>query len=598
MGTSVFLNGSLIGETEDKDMFIHEFKNKRRSGVIPNELNIRYDEVSDEIRINSDGGRVRRPLIVVEKGKPKLTEEHIRKLSEGKIKWNDLIENGVIEYLDADEEENALVAMTDEDITKEHTHVEINPVVILGLPASLIPFAEYNRGDRVNFGAKMAGQSLGIYLANYPIRTDTKSNILAYPQVPLVMTDTYPIIGLNKRPAGQNVVIALMCYEGYNMEDAVIVNKASIERGFGCSYFFRTYQTEEKRYWGGQEDEIKIPEKDIRGYRSEKAYAHLEEDGIIPPEMEVNSGDVIIGKVSPLRFLGRGEFMTGIHNRRETSVTIRHGERGVVDRVFITENGDGDKLVKVVIRDQRVPELGDKFASRHGQKGVIGLILPEEDMPFTSDGITPDIIMNPHSIPSRLTVGQLLEMLGGKVGALNGRMVNGTSFSGEKEADLRKELEKLGFKNNGKEILYNGMTGEMMEVEIFTGIIYYQKLEHMVANKIHARSRGPVALLTKQPTEGRAKEGGLRLGEMEKDCLIAHGASLLLRERFSSDMVKLEVCKKCGVVAVKDYIKNKVYCPLCKGSDTEEVEMSYAFKLLLDELKSLLIYPKIRLSEM
>lgn len=595
--TDIFLNGALIGETETNGKFLEEFKRKRRGGVIPEEMNIYFDKKEDEIYINTDSGRARRPLIVVENGKSKLNKEHIEKMEKGEIGWSDLLKTGVIEYLDAEEEENAYVAIKEEELTEDHTHLEINPITILGISASLIPFGEYNRGDRVNFGAKMTGQSLGLYLMNYPLRTDTKCNILVHPQTPLVTTDTYSVMGFENHPSGQNVVIALLSYEGYNMEDAVVMNKNSIERGLGRSYFFRTYTTEEMRYWGGQEDEIKIPEKDVRGYRSEKAYSHLSEDGIIYPEQEVGSGDVLVGKVSPLRFMEREEFAVGMQNKREASLTVRHGESGVVDKIFLSESSDGNKLVKVTTRDSRVPELGDKFASRHGQKGVIGLIAREEDMPFSESGITPDIILNPHSIPSRLTVGQLLEMISGKTGALDGSKINGTPFNKTGEEDIRKKLKELGFRSDGKERLYNGKTGEILKAEIFIGMIYYQKLEHMVANKMHARSRGPVALLTKQPTEGRAKEGGLRLGEMEKDCLVAHGASVLLKERFSSDEVELPICKECGLTAVRDYTKDELYCPVCGKSEITEVKMSYAFKLLLDELKSMMLYPKLNIGE-
>ncbi|MCD6367861.1 MAG: DNA-directed RNA polymerase subunit B [Candidatus Aenigmarchaeota archaeon] len=586
-----------MGETRNPEGLVNEIRELRRSGKLPNEVNVYYDEVSDEILINTDGGRLRRPLIVVENGRPKLKNKHIEDLKSGKITFDDLIAEGVIEYLDPDEEENSYIALRPEDVTKHHTHLEINPLIIFGLSSSLIPYGEYDRGDRVNYGAKMIGQSLGFYLSNFLVRTDTKSNMLLYPQVPLITSDTFDIFNLDKHPSGQNVVIALLCYEGYNMEDAIIFNKGSIERGLGRSFFFRTYTTEETRYGGGQVDEIKIPEKDVRGYRSEKAYANLEEDGIIAVETPVSSGDVLVGKTSPLRFLGRDEFLSSIQNRRETSTVLRHGEKGIVDKVIITENQDGNRLVKVTVRDLRIPELGDKFASRHGQKGVIGLIIPEEDMPFTEDGIVPDVIMNPHSIPSRLTVGQLLEMLGGKVAALRGKKANGTMFNGEKEHDLRKQLLKLGFRSDGKEVLYNGITGKKMEVEIFIGMIYYQKLEHMVANKIHARSRGPVALLTKQPTEGKANEGGLRLGEMEKDCLLAHGAPILLKERFSSDEVEVPVCTKCGSIGYYDWKKNKTVCPMCKKSKLVNVKMSYAFKLLIDELKSMMIFPRIRVGE-
>ncbi len=591
-GYLVFLDGNPIGWVAS-DEIVYEIRKKRRNGLINHEINIAVFPEMREIRINTDSGRVRRPLIVVENGRPKLKQEHIEKLKAGEISWNDLIASGVIEYLDAEEEDNALVALKEEELTEEHTHLEISPLCALGLDASLIPFPEYNRGDRVNYGAKMIGQSIGLYQSNFFVRTDTKCNVLNYPQLPIVRTNSFEISGFDKHPAGQNVVIAVMSYKGFNMEDALVFNKASIERGLFCSTFFRTYTAEERRYSGGQEDVIGIPEKDVRGYRSEEEYAHLPEDGIINPETEVKEGDVLVGRVSPLRFLSPTSLAGAIGNRRETSVTLRHKEKGIVDRVFLTETETGTKYVKVVVRDWRVPEVGDKFASRHGQKGVIGLIVPQEDMPFSASGVIPDVIFNPHGIPSRQTIGHLLEILAGKVAALEGRIVNASGFEGEKEFDLREALRKLGFRSDGKEKFYNGITGEVFEAEIFTGVIYYQKLDHMVADKIHARSRGPVALLTKQPTEGRAKEGGLRLGEMEKDCLIAHGAALVLKERFSSDETEVPVCKDCGMVAIDDKVKNIKYCPICRGSNIVMVKMSYAFKLMLDELKAMGIYPKI-----
>jgi DNA-directed RNA polymerase subunit B' len=339
-----------------------------------------------------------------------------------------------------------------------------------------------------------------------------------------------------------------------------------------------------------------VPEKDTRGFRSEEDYSRLDEDGIISPEIKVNSEDVLVGRVSPLRFLSANELMSGIANMRETSSVLRHGEKGVVDRIYMTETGNGNKYIKIAVRDLRIPELGDKFASRHGQKGVIGYISSEEDMPFTSSGMIPDIILNPHSIPSRQTIGQMLEILSSKLGALSGKQIDASAFHKMNEKELRESLRLLGFRNDGKEVLYNGITGEKYEVEIYTGMIYYQKLDHMVANKIQARSRGPVTLLTRQPTEGKAKEGGLRLGEMEKDCLIAHGAVLALKERFDSDKISVPICKDCGLFARWDRAKDKYICPLCKGADIVEIEMSYAFKLLLDELKTMMIYPKLNVS--
>jgi DNA-directed RNA polymerase beta subunit len=421
---------------------------------------------------------------------------------------------------------------------------------------------------------------------------------MLYPQKPLVYTHAHKITNYEKHPNGMNVILAVACYRGYNTEDAIIMNQSSIQRGLFWSLMFRTYEAEQKRYMGGQEDIIGIPEPGVRGYAGEDAYKHLPEDGIVNPETVLSSDKIVMGRISPLRFLGTmDQFITGIENIRETSVRLRHGDSGIVDRVFLSETIDGTKLVKVVMRDLKIPEIGDKFASRHGQKGVIGLIVPQEDMPFTENGIVPDIIFNPHGIPSRMTMGQMLEIIAGKVGALSGNLVYSPPFNPLPEQEVRAILESFGFRNDGKETMYDGITGKKFEAQIFIGNCFYQKLDHLVSNKIHARSRGPVTLLTKQPTEGRSKEGGLRLGEMEKDVLIAHGAALVLKERFDSDKTLVPICSECGLVAIWDRIKNKKYCPICGEIKIIEVEMSYAFKLMLDELKSMLIYPKIIMKE-
>jgi len=595
-GVDVYLDGIPVGFAADAKKFVDDLRKLRREGKISREINFSFLHDLNEIRINTDGGRVRRPLIILEESRPTLAEEHLKKLANNEIGWYDLVKMNCLEYLDTEEEDNALVALDEKDIKSSNTHLELTPIGIFGIPASLLPFPEHNRGDRPNLGAKMVCQSIGLYQSNFFLRSDTKSNILVYPQLPLVKTETTDVIGLDKHPAGQNVVIAIACHKGYNIFDGVIFNKASIERGLFRSIFYRIYSTEEKRYWGGQEDKIGTPEKDVRGYRSEEDYANLAEDGVVSPETRVESDSVLVGRVSPLRFLSANELMSGIANMRESSACLRHGESGIADRVFLSETYNGNKLVKVSVRDLRVPELGDKFASRHGQKSVIGLIASQENLPFTSSGITPDIILNPHSIPSRETIGQLLEIITAKTAALSGKKIDASAFIGVKDEDIRKTLHELGFRNDGKEVFYNGITGEKFEFEIFSGIIYYQKLDHMVANKIQARSRGPVTLLTRQPTEGKAKEGGLRLGEMEKDCLIAHGAVLTLKERFDSDKVIVPFCKRCGITAIWDRKLEKNICPVCKESDVSEIEMSYAFKLLLDELKTMLIYPKINIS--
>lgn len=590
----VFLNGRYLGKAEKPEELVNEIKEKRRLGLLSNQINVCYYPHLNEIKILSDSGRVRHPVVVVENGKPKLTDEILEKLKKGEIDWSDLIKTGVVEYLDAEEEESVYIALRVEDLTPEHTHMELDPSIILGLSASFIPFPEFDRGDRVNYGAKMVGQSIGLFATNYLTRVDTKSNVMVYSHKPLVKAHGHKIVNYDKHPNGSNVIIAVACFKGYNMEDAIVINASSIQRGLFWSIMMRSYEAVQKRYMGGQEDIIGIPEPGVRGYAGEDVYKYLPEDGIINPETIVNSDDVLVGKVSPLRFLGTmDQFITGIENIRETSVKLRHGDKGIVDRIFLTETTNGTRLIKVVIRDTKIPEIGDKFASRHGQKGVIGLIVPEEDMPFTEDGVVPDIIFNPHGIPSRMTMGQLLEYLSGKLAALSGKTVEAPAFSAMNESGIRAGLEEHGFRNDGKETMYDGKTGERFDAQIFIGSCFYQKLDHLVSNKIHARSRGPVALLTKQPTEGRSKEGGLRLGEMEKDCLIAHGAALTLKERFDSDKTTVPICTECGLIAIHDRIKNKRYCNVCGNSKIINVEMSYAFKLMLDELKSMMIYPKI-----
>lgn len=593
--TEVYLNGKYVGDVDNASEFRDQVVGERRKGNLTTGLNVKYSPELDEIEILCNKGRARRPLIVVQDGKTLLTDVHLKQLQKGEISWDDLVNQGVIEYLDSMEEESTLTAFFEDELTSEHTHLEISPLAMVGLCTSLVPFGNYNQSTRLNAGSKNQKQAIGFYASNFSVRIDMDVNLLHYPQRPLVQTIMHTIAEYDRHPAGENMIVAIMCHDGYNMEDAIVLSKSSVDFGLGRSTYYRPAIAEELRYSGGLVDKVTIPDKDVKGYRSEKDYRYLEEDGIISPEATVDEGDVIIGKISPPRFLSSmDEYNLASNTRRESSIAVRHGEGGKIDFVLLTESEEGNRLIQVRLRDQRIPEMGDKFTSRHGQKGIVGVIVNNSDMPFTASGISPDLLFSPHGIPSRMTISHLLELIGGKVAALSGRYIDGTTFQAEKETDLRHELLSNGFIENGTETMYNGITGEKFAAKIYIGNMYYLKLKHMVANKIHSRARGPIQLLTRQPTEGRAKEGGLRLGEMEKDTFVAHGASMLLKERFDSDRSIVPVCEECGLIAIHDAFKNKHYCPTCgENVEISNIEISYAFKLMMDEFKTLGIYPKL-----
>ncbi len=643
----VYLNGDFIGYHDDPITLTETVRNLRRSGKISNEVNVKYDKNTNEVIINCDRGRLRRPLLVIENGRTRLNSDMVEKLKMGEYTITDLVNEGSIEWLDAEEEENAYIAVFpfnypevcpncgevlyrnsitwvnpgEDDITLEcekcharmkgiglleedHTHCEVDASMILGVVASLIPYPEHNSSPRITIASAMIKQSIGLPAANYRIRTDTRGHLLHYPQVPLVTTKVMDFIKYYKKPAGQNFVVAILSYHGYNMQDAIIMNKASIERGLGRSSFFRTYTAEEKRYPGGQEDHFEIPSHDVLGARAEEFYKNLGEDGVIQPEAMVESSDVLVGKTSPPRFLEEENAdKLGPLRRRESSITVRPNESGYVDDVFLTVSESNSRIVKVKVRSDRIPQPGDKFASRHGQKGVIGHVVQQEDMPFTEEGIIPDLLFNPHSVPSRMTLGHVLEMMGAKISTMTGENIDSTIFNGQPEKSMRDELKKYGFRESGNEVMYDGITGKKFKVDIFVGVIYYQKLHHMVASKFHARSRGPIQILTRQPTEGRSRQGGLRFGEMERDTLIAHGASMVIKDRLldQSDGTILYVCgnPSCGHIAIYDFKKGTLKCPVCGNTgNIYPIETSYAFKLMRDELSSMGIVMRLELGDM
>ncbi|MDO8625359.1 MAG: DNA-directed RNA polymerase subunit B, partial [Candidatus Diapherotrites archaeon] len=398
----IYINGRLIGFHGNPEKIARDLVAGRREGKIDPIVNVAFHRDTFEVYINTDSGRVQRPLIIVDNGKSLLTEEMVKSVSDGKWSWKDLVTKGVIEYLDAEEEENALVGVNDEDLTKEHTHLEIDGAAIFSIVTAMVPYVTHNLAGKSLHGAKMFKQALGFGASNLALRSDTESYMMQYPQKHMVKTRVMDMIGLAKRPQVINMVVAILPYRGFNMLDAVVLNKGAVERGMGRAHYYRNYESFENRYPGGQKDAFERPTEETIGFMGEEFYKHVGDDGLPELETFLKEKSVVIGKTSPPRFLEEiNEFGVVKEKRRESSVMSRKGKPGIVDRVVITEDEAGNKLVKVKVRSEMVPELGDKFASRHGQKGVIGAIVAEEDMPFTEEGIRPDLILNPHSVPSR-----------------------------------------------------------------------------------------------------------------------------------------------------------------------------------------------------
>ncbi len=607
-GTRVFVDGRLVGYYENGAELAEQLRAQRRSAKIHSHVGVSFHESSardatKRLYVNCNAGRVLRPLIIVQHGQSRLTPELLGKVALRTKNWTDLLQDGVLELIDANEEENCYIAMSEDDIGADHTHLEIFPPAILGAGASIIPYPEHNQSPRNTYESAMAKQSLGFSTPMMNTSTYVRQHFMLYPQTPIVNTKAMKLLGLEDRPAGQNCVVAVLPFDGYNIEDAIVLSKASVDRGLGRTFFYRIYDAEAKQYPGGARDTFEIPSADdnIRGYKGERAYRLLEDDGIIASESTVKGGDILIGKTSPPRFMEDfREFEPSGVYRRDTSIGVRPSESGVVDTVVMTQSSEGGSMYKIRVRDMRIPEIGDKFASRHGQKGVLGILANAEDLPYTAQGISPDVLINPHAFPSRMTVGMLMECICGKSAALRGKRFDGSAFVGEKMDEVREIMDAHEFKYSGKEVMYDGRTGKAFPVDVFIGTVYYQKLHHMVADKIHARARGQVQMLTKQPTEGRARGGGLRFGEMERDCLIAYGASMILKDRLldESDKSDVFVCERCGLVAYHDMRQRKYVCRVCGDkAKVSSVSVAYAFKLLLQEMQSLNVAPRLLIKE-
>ena len=590
----VFINGQLMGYSDDPVHVTDMLKLNRSNGNINIYTSIELDIMNQNIIVYTDAGRCTRPLLKVTNNSL-VVEKYLDKLKD--LSWNSLLTTAIdipeqcIEYIDMHEINCSLLSNNSESLINK-THCEIHPSLILGALASCIPFPHHNQAPRNTYQSAMGKQAIGIHTTNFNKRFDTFSHILYYPQRPMVSNHIMEYMKCNQLPNGINVIVAIATYGGYNQEDSIIVNQASIDRGLFNSTFFRTYKTEEKKnHLSGDEDIFCKPNMEKLLYPKPCNYDKLGEDGFVPKNTYVTDGDVIIGKVIPIKANKQ-------YNYKDSSVNIRYSEEGYIDDKYINTNSEGYKFCKVRIRSIRKPTIGDKLSSRHGQKGTIGMVYPQEDMPFSKDGITPDIIINPHAVPSRMTIAQLVECILGKSCAELGCVGDATAFNRINVNNISNILEEQGFEGNGNEVLYSGLNGEQLKTSIFMGPTYYQKLKHMSCDKVHSRAGGPVVSMTRQPSEGRSSHGGLRFGEMERDCMIAHGASSFLKERLMdvSDKYSVYVCNLCGLVASADTKKNMYSCKKCDNyGDFSKCYIPYSCKLLFQELQCMSIYPRIQL---
>jgi DNA-directed RNA polymerase II subunit RPB2 len=610
--TRVFLNGAWIGVLPPAHAVetIQKLKGAKRCGRIHIQTGIIWKPALRELWITTEAGRMLRPLLYA----PALREiaedttGTLAKQIDALTKWESLLlwetptGQHLVEYIDPGETEGAYIAMTQEEAVAkdapDYTHAELHPSTALGTLASNIPFPDHNQSPRNSYQAAMGKQSMGMYALNFRERFDALAHLLCYPQVPYVSPFMSKFYGAQTMPCGQNIVVAIMTYTGYNQEDSIMINRGALDRGLFRSVFYRTYKDEErKNQSSGEEERFQRPDPTLTRQMKNANYDKLDETGFVPENEFVDTDDILIGKVVPLRVPTGMVIPAGAKRFRDVSRTMRNNETGWVDRIFKNRNGEGYSFAKVRVRQDRIPEIGDKFSSRHGQKGTCGMILNPEDMPRTASGMVPDIIINPHCIPSRMTIAQLMETLLGKVARELGCLGDGSPFNEVTLEGLSRVLrDELGMEPAGNEILYNGFTGRQMETSIFMGPCYYQRLRHCSADKMHSRSSGPLVMLTRQPAEGRAREGGLRFGEMERDCVAAHGISEFTKERLMecSDLFRCWSCQDCGLIAIVNPKEGIWQCRGCGNTTSfSAIEIPYAYKLLLQELETMCISSRI-----
>jgi DNA-directed RNA polymerase II subunit RPB2 len=601
----VFINGAWVGITNEPNELYTMLKDKKHKGIINIYTSVVFDYKNQEIRVCNDSGRLSRPLLRVKNNNILITNDIIEKLKKCELNWDTLLtsstlEDAVLEYIDPEEQSLSLIATKPKDIIAKsdqiykYTHCEIHPSTIFGVLASCIPFPEHNQSPRNSYQCAQGKQAMGVYVTNYENRMDKTAYVLNYPGRPLVDTRIMNLIQLNKIPSGTNIVVAIMTHTGYNQEDSLLFNKGSVDRGLFLTTIYHTEKDEDKQKINGDEEIRCKPDASKTKGMKIGNYNKVNSKGVIPENTLVENRDIIIAKVTPIKE-NRND-PTKVIKFEDQSKIYKTTEETYVDKTYIDRNGEGYNFAKVRLRTVRKPGIGDKFSSRHGQKGTIGNIIPECDMPFTSAGVKPDLIINPHAIPSRMTIAQLKETVLGKVLLELGLFGDGTSFGDFEVKDICNELIKCGYEAHGNELMYNGLTGEQIECSVFMGPAFYQRLKHMVNDKAHSRAIGPMVNLTRQPAEGRSRDGGLRFGEMERDCVASHGATRFMRGRMydSSDKYSVYVCKKCGHIASYNDKMHIHHCRMCDNrADFSYVEIPYACKLLFQELNTMNVAPRI-----
>uniref|UniRef100_A0A6C0B1F8 DNA-directed RNA polymerase n=1 Tax=viral metagenome TaxID=1070528 RepID=A0A6C0B1F8_9ZZZZ len=658
--TKIFVNGIWVGAIDNPMEMIATFKMFRRNGILPAFTSIFFHYEMNEISIYTDSGRLSRPIYYIDKGNNKVSYDRkdiLEKINSNDFTWEEAVSGfqkktgdpnfniksnriysidelypelktlekiedvleknkSILEYIDTSEEESLLIATKLDDLKKNkyYTHIEIDPSLILGVMGNMIIYPENNPLARNSFSCGQSKQAVSVYHTNFQSRIDKMGVILNNGQIPLLKSKYLDYVNKEEMPYGVNAIVAIMSYTGYNVEDAILINAGAVARGIFRTTYYSSYETrEESSTISGNTTNsyfADVQTKNVSGLKPGYDYSKLDKSGMIQENTPLDDKTVLIGKVTSNTI--DSDIVL------DSSVFPKKGQLGYVDKSFITEGEEGTRVAKIRIREERIPAIGDKMASRAGQKGTLGLIIPEQDMPFTSDGIRPDLIINPHALPSRMTIGQLIESLFGKACTMYGGFGDCTAFEnkGPHVGVYGSMLVNAGFHSSGNQILYNGMTGDQIYSDIYIGPTYYMRLKHMVKDKINYRALGPRTMLTRQTVQGRANDGGLRIGEMERDGILAHGASAFLNESFMirGDEYYMAVCNKTGGIAVYNTSLNLFLSPFADGpikfhttldgkTSIENisrfgrsfsiVRIPYALKLLIQELQGLNVQMRI-----